>query len=165
METHFRSILTIGWKCKWLGSPASSMASHIWQWMMRLLILRKQCFQVNIILCQKWMPACSQFRRQGEQFEGPAWRICDHNYRLRAAACGNENREECDPIYIVSVSQVRQKRSKCTGMTNGLPPCQSISHSRATDLWATRTSREFIHQPEDLQVLAWGKSPKWHYYA
>ena len=49
-----------------------------------------------------YMLTISQARKE---FEGPAWWIYDHNYRLRAATSHNQS---WTTIYIVSVSQVGQ---------------------------------------------------------
>ena len=79
-----------------------------------------QCFLVYIaIMHQKFPDKVPKmiaymliiFRAQ-QEFEDPGWQIYDHNYRLKAAASGNQNWVELDPIYTASVSQVGQRRSK-----------------------------------------------------
>ena len=81
---------------------------------------RSQCFLVYMaVMHQKYperMPGMIAYMltivRTQQEFEDPGWRIHDHNYRLKAAASGNRDWTELDPIYTASVSRVRQKGSR-----------------------------------------------------
>ena len=59
--------------------------------------------------------------RAQQEFEDPGWRIYDHNYRLKAAASGNQNRAELDPHLY----------SQCfTGRAKKVPSCAKCNSFR-----------------------------------
>ena len=88
-----------------------------------------QCFLVYIaIMHQKFpdkVPKMIAYMltilRAQQEFEDPGWRIYDHNYRLKAAASGNQNWAELDPHLY----------SQCfTGRAKKVPACAKCNSFR-----------------------------------
>ena len=65
--------------------------------------------------------------RAQQEFEDPGWRIYNHNYRLKAAALGNQNSAELDPHLYSLYSQCFTGRAK---KVPSCAKCNSFRHAQ-----------------------------------
>jgi len=93
------------------------------------IISWSQCFLVYMAVMHKKFPDkvpnmiayMLTIVRAQQEFEDPGWRIYDHNYRLKAAASGNQNWAELDPHLY----------SQCfTGRAKKVPSCAKCNSFR-----------------------------------